>query len=353
MFNACQEQKPATENDAAQAETKVEMSEEDQDLLDLALAFFKPLPESAPNPDNELTPEKIELGKQLFFDPRLSKSGFISCNSCHNIASAGVDNLPTSIGHKWTLGGRNSPTVFNAALHKTQFWDGRAKDVEEQATMPILNPIEMATPHEEFAVDRIKSIPGYVASFKKVFGDAGVSYKNAALAIGAYERTLLTPAPIDQFLKGNPNAINEKQKEGMKAFIQNGCTTCHTGELMGGNSFQKFGVYSDYWEAYDVLKKDDGRFEVTGEEKDRYVFKVPSLRNILETYPYFHDGRVWDIKEAIQVMGKTQLSKEIDDETAEKIIAFFETLSGDVPAEARVLPTLPPSSLNTSHPDFN
>jgi cytochrome c peroxidase len=349
---SCGEKKTSTEE--VKTEAVVEISEEDKNLLELAQAYFKPLPKEAINPKNAVSAEKIALGKQLYFDPRLSKSGTISCNSCHNLASGGVDNLSTSVGHKWTLGGRNSPTSLNAALHTSQFWDGRAKDVEEQATMPVLNPIEMAIAHEDFAVERILSIPEYKNAFEKVFAmENAVSLKNIGMAIGAFERTLLTPSAFDEFLEGNANALSEKQKAGLTAFIQSGCTSCHSGELLGGNSFQKFGVYQDYWTAYNVKAKDNGKFDVTKDEKDKYVFKVPSLRNILETYPYFHDGEVWDIKEAIGIMGKTQLNKEISDENKDKIVDFFSSLSGELSAETKTLPTLPKSTLSTSKPDFN
>ena len=333
---------------------------DDAKLLEEARRYFKPLPEVAESKENPVTPEKVELGKMLYYEPRLSKSGWISCNSCHNIATYGVDNLPTSIGHRWQLGPRNAPTTLNAALHTAQFWDGRAKDVEEQAKGPVLNPIEMAMDSPEAVVERLRSIPEYVELFKKAFpGEKDpLTYDNVARAIAAFERTLMTPSKFDEFLKGDVNALTRKEKEGLKLFMELGCASCHNGPAVGGNTFAKFGVVEAYWEAtrdFVTLDKptmpmDVGKFAVTHKKEDLYVFKVPSLRNISRTYPYFHDGSVWNLEDAVQVMAKVQLGKELTEDQVDKIVAFLKALDGEIPKHALELPVLPPSTSKTSRP---
>lgn len=304
-------------------------------------AYFKPLPRVAESSANPLNPAKIELGRMLYFDPRLSKSGALSCNSCHNLATGGVDNLPASIGHRWQLGQRNSPTVLNAALHFAQFWDGRAKDVEEQAKGPILNPKEMAAT-EELIIERIKSIPEYVKLFKQAFPKEKepITYENLAKAIAAFERTLLTPSRFDDFLRGNKKALKDGEKKGLELFVNKGCVSCHNGVAVGGGMFQRF----DYG-------TDEGRFEVTKDENDRKLFKVASLRNVELTYPYFHDGSVWKLEDAVKIMGKKQLGIELSDEEIKYIVAFLRSLTGKkIKIE---LPALPPSTEKTPPPDVN
>ncbi len=333
---------------------------DDAKLLEEARRYFKPLPEVAESRENPVTPEKVKLGKMLYYEPRLSKSGWISCNSCHNIATYGVDNLPTSIGHRWQLGPRNAPTTLNAALHTAQFWDGRAKDVEEQAKGPVLNPIEMAMDSPEAVVERLRSIPEYVELFKKAFpGEKDpLNYDNVAKAIAAFERTLMTPSRFDEFLKGDVNALTRKEKEGLRLFMEVGCASCHNGPAVGGNTFAKFGVVEAYWEAtrdFVTLDKptmpmDVGKFAVTHRKEDLYVFKVPSLRNISRTYPYFHDGSVWNLEDAVQVMAKVQLGKELTEDQVDKIVAFLKALDGEIPKHALELPVLPPSTPKTSRP---
>ncbi len=333
---------------------------EDAKLLEEARKYFKPLPEVAQSKTNPVTPEKVELGKMLYYDPRLSKSGLISCNTCHNLATYGVDNLPTSVGHRWQLGPRNAPTTLNAALHVAQFWDGRAKDVEEQAKGPILNPIEMAMDSPEEVIKRLRSIPQYVELFKKAFPNEKdpLTYDNVAKAIAAFERTLMTPSRFDKFLKGDLNALTKKEKEGLKLFMQIGCASCHNGPALGGTTFQRFGIVEAYWNAtreYVTLDKptmpmDVGRFAVTHKEEDLYVFKVPSLRNISRTYPYFHDGSVWNLEDAVQIMAKVQLGKKLSKDQLDKIVAFLKALDGEIPKHALELPVLPPSSPATPKP---
>lgn len=346
-----------TNRDVEQQDATVDisaLSEVDQSLINQSLSFFGVLPSSAENEDNILSDIKVTLGKKLFHDPRLSKSSFISCNSCHNLATYGVDNLPTSVGHNWQLGNRNAPTVLNAAFHTTQFWDGRAADVEEQATMPIMNPIEMAIPHEEISTERIASIKEYVEMFAEAFPgeEQPVTLTNIGRAIAAFERTLITPSRFDQYMQGDTEALNEQEKRGLTAFIAANCQTCHMTPLLGGHIYQKFGVMKDYWELTGSTIKDVGRSEITKNENEKYFFKVPSLRNVTRTYPYFHDGSVWDLKEAVSIMNELQFGKKLGDQELDDIVAFLGTLTGELPEHARILPILPPSTSSTLPPDF-
>jgi cytochrome c peroxidase len=324
----------------------------DKDLLNQARNYFQPLPKQIPAPsDNPTTKEKVELGKKLYYDPRLSLSGVISCNTCHNLATYGVDGVETSLGHRFQTGGKNAPTVLNAGFHIAQFWDGRAKNLEEQAKGPILNPVEMSMPNPEIVIARLKSIDAYVAEFKKAFPQDKdpVNYDNVAKAIAAFERTLVTPSRFDEFLKGNTKALTQKEKEGLKLFIEKGCVSCHNGVAVGGGMFQKFGVVKPY--PYQD-PNDLGRYNVTKNEADKYVYKVPSLRNVTRTYPYFHDGKVWDIREAVKIMGETQLGINLTEEEIDKIVAFLDSLTGKIPEDALKLPVLPPSSPKTPKPQI-
>lgn len=284
--------------------------------------FFEPLPASIIDEKKNAT--LIKLGKKLYLDPRLSVNDKIACSSCHGLDNYGVDNQPTSPGHEGKRGGRNAPTTMNAALHIAQFWDGRAKDVEEQALGPILNPIEMGMPSDTAVVDKLKKIEEYKELFAEAFKDEKdpFQYKNVGKAIGAFERTLLTPSRFDDFLKGDENALNESEKRGLQKFIQMGCTTCHNGVAIGGNSYKKIGLVEPYETA------DMGRFEVTGIETDKKVFKVPSLRNITKTGPYFHDGSVATLDEAIQKMAKHQLGQQVNAEFIGDVKAFLGSLTG-------------------------
>ena len=327
----------------------------DADLLRRAQALFKPLPKAMQSASHPLTAPKVELGKMLYYEPRLSKSNTISCNSCHNLATYGVDNLPTSIGHRWAIGSSNSPTTLNAAAQVAQFWDGRAPDVEEQAKGPILNPKEMGLAHANVAVENVASIPEYVALFQQAFpGETEpVTYDNIARAIGAFERTLTTPGRFDRYLAGDTAALSETQKKGLETFIAVGCTSCHKGALFGGGTFDKFGVFRPYQELTGSQALDQGRFEQTKREDDRFVFKVAPLRNVERTYPYFHDGSVWKLGDAIHVMAQAQLDKTLLPEEIDSIWAFLKTLTGEVPVEARTLPQLPPATDRTVRPDVN
>jgi cytochrome c peroxidase len=295
-----------------------------------------------------VNPAAVELGKKLFFDPRLSKSGFISCNSCHNLSMGGSDNIKTSIGDRWQQGPINSPTVLNSRLNLAQFWDGRAADLKEQAGGPIANPGEMAFTHE-LTVETLKSIPGYVDEFKQVFKTDTLTIDEVTTAIAAFEETLITPnARFDQWLDGDKNAITADELAGYQLFKDSGCVACHNGPNLGGNSFQKMGLV----QAYKTASTAEGRMAVTGKDADRLTFKVPTLRNVELTYPYFHDGEAPTLTAAVDLMGRLQLGREFSKDENAKIVAFLKTLTGQQPQ--MMLPVLPASTDTTPRPNpFN
>lgn len=295
------------------------------ELQKAMLNFFKPLPKVMESPaDNPATAEKVALGKSLYFEARLSKGNQISCNSCHGLETFGVDAQPTSPGHGGALGDRNSPTVLNAGLFTTQFWDGRAPSLEEQAKGPILNPVEMAMADEATVIAKVKGIAGYAPLFKAAFPDDAdpITYDNLAKAIAAFERTLVTPSPFDAFLAGDLNALSKEQLDGFEAFREVGCLTCHKGVLVG-DGFKKMGEVLEY-----PGLKDRGREAATNSPADRGMFKVPTLRNVTKTGPYLHDGSIKTIDEVITIMAKHQLGKDVDAPTVAKIKAFLESMSG-------------------------
>ena len=312
------------------------------------LTTFAPLPDAMPASVGAATDEQIALGRMLYYEARLSMTQTISCNSCHDLTNYGVDGEPTSEGHKGQRGDRNSPTVYNAAGHFVQFWDGRAVDVEEQAKGPVLNPVEMALPSEAHALAVLKSMPEYVEAFNKAFpGEADpVTFDNMAKAIGAFERNLTTPARWDDFLKGDQNALSDQEKTGFQTYVAAGCPTCHAGALMGGNLYQKLGLLKPYDD-----QSDPGRFKVTDNERDRMVFKVPSLRNVEKTGPYFHNGQVAAIEDAVAKMAEHQLGKKLNDEEIGSIVAWLKTLTGRIPADYVQKPALPPSTVRTPKPE--
>jgi cytochrome c peroxidase len=296
------------------------------------------------SPAKITNPALVELGKKLYFDPRLSKSGFISCNSCHNLSMGGTDNIKTSIGHNWNEGPINAPTVLNSSLNLAQFWDGRAADLKAQAGGPIANPGEMAFTHT-LAINVLQSIPGYVAEFKKAFGTETVTIDEVTKAIAAFEETLVTPnSRFDKWLKGDKKALSKAEQEGYKLFKETGCVACHNGPAVGGNSFQKMGQV----EAYKASSPAEGRSAVTGKDADRFNFKVPTLRNVEMTYPYFHDGAANTLPEAVDTMARIQLGKKFTAEENAKVVAFLKTLTGDQPNFK--LPILPPSADATPRP---
>ncbi len=295
-------------------------------------------------PAKVTNPALVELGKKLYFDPRLSKSGFISCNSCHNLSMGGTDNIKTSIGHNWQEGPINAPTVLNSSLNLAQFWDGRAADLKAQAGGPIANPGEMAFTHT-LAINVLQSIPAYVTDFDKAFGKKQIDIDMVTKAIAAFEETLVTPnSRFDKWLKGDKKALSKNELEGYKLFKETGCVACHNGPAVGGNSFQKMGQV----EPYKASSPAEGRSAVTGKDADRFNFKVPTLRNVEMTYPYFHDGAANTLPEAVDTMARIQLGKKFTAEENAKVVAFLKTLTGDQPSFK--LPILPPSSDATPRP---
>jgi cytochrome c peroxidase len=315
---------------------------------DPRLAMFEPLPPLMEVEGNPITLAKVNLGRKLYYDPRLSKNHDVSCNTCHLLDKFGVDGLPTSVGHREQVGGRNAPTVYNAAGHISQFWDGRAATVEDQAKGPPLNPIEMAMADEAAVETVLQSIPGYVALFAAAFPDEEqpVTYDNMAKAIGAFERGLVAPSGFDNYLAGDDGALNELEVAGLIAFLDAGCGTCHSGAYVGGGMYQKLGLVIPWGD-----DTDQGRFDVTAEEADRQVFKVPSLRNIAETGPYFHNGSVGSLNEAVRLMADHQLGIPVTNEQVISIIAFLNSLTGDIDPAYVAMPELPESGENTPAPD--
>lgn len=311
------------------------------------LTFFKPLPAKFESNTNPITDPKVKLGRMLYFENRLSLNQEISCNSCHDLTRYGVDSQATSPGHKGQRGGRNSPTVYNAAGHVAQFWDGRAATVEDQAKGPILNPIEMAMPSSDSVLKVLKSIPEYPKLFKDAFPDdkEAVTYDNLAKAIGAFERQLVTPSRWDKFLLGDQGALNEAEKAGFAKFAKLGCPTCHNGANVGGAQFQKLGLVKPYPDQSDL-----GRFDVTKNDSDKMFFRVPSLRNVEKTGPYFHKGQIATLEEAVKTMAHHQLGADLKDDEIASVVTWLKTLTGEVPAAYIVKPELPASGEKTPKP---
>lgn len=322
----------------------------DTEVLALAKQVFKPIPSEAPAiKDNPASPAKAELGKMLFFEPRLSKGGTLSCNSCHNLSMGGDDNMPTSIGHGWQKGPRNSPTVLNAVFNAAQFWDGRAEDLKTQAKGPIQAGVEMAN-HPEIVVETLKSIPEYVNRFRAAFPGEGdpVTFDNLARAIEIYEATLITPdSRFDLYLKGDTSALNVIERAGLRTYVMKGCTTCHSGVNLGGQSYFPFGLVKK--PGADILPPGDrGRFAITRSATDDYVFRAAPLRNIELTAPYFHSGQVWSLEEAVSIMSSSQLGATLNDQEIKEITAFLRTLTGKQPVVT--LPGLPVETATTPKP---
>lgn len=320
-----------------------------------ANAQWEALPEKAPVPaDNPMTAEKVELGKMLYFDPRLSSNGTVSCFTCHNVMEGGDDHRPTSIGVHGQAGGRNAPTVWNAAFLSTQFWDGRAATLEDQAKGPPANPIEMGMANLDATIDRIKNITGYQKYFEQAFGSpSSVNIDNAAKAIASYERTLITPnSAFDRYVNGDKLAMNAKQVRGMETFASTGCIACHSGANFSGPTlpagtgfFQLFPTHTNntYVTTYKLMD-DVGRMSVTHDPKDKNLWRVPTLRNLVYTAPYMHNGMVKTMDEAVSVMAKTQLDKELSKDQVSDIVAFLEALTGEFPEQ--IMPRLPPTPGN-------
>ena len=316
-----------------------------------AAALFGTIPERVEALRGQpLSAAQVELGHMLFFDPRLSRSHLITCNTCHSIGTGGADNVPVSIGHGWQRGPRNSPTVLNAVFNAAQFWDGRAADLAEQAKGPVQASVEMnSTP--ELVVETLQSIPGYVERFGNAFPgqDSPVSFDNMALALEAFEATLVTPdARFDRWLLGDDAAIDATERRGLELFVSSGCASCHNGRNFGGQTYFPFGVIER--PGADILPPGDkGRFEVTATASDEYVFRASPLRNVALTAPYFHSGQVWDLEQAVAIMGNAQLGRELDADEARAIAAFLRTLTGRQPTVE--YPILPPSTAGTPRPE--
>lgn len=312
-----------------------------------ALGMFQPILEVAENPANPLTQEKIDLGRMLYYDTRLSKNRTVSCNTCHDLANFGDDGRAVSTGIHEQTGGRSAPTVYNAAIHISQFWDGRAADVEAQAVGPVTNPIEMGMPDADYVIRVLKSIPGYVEAFAKAFPDdeQPLTYENMGRAIGAFERKLLTPAPFDDFLKGDETALTNEEKHGLNLFMTTGCTVCHNGMGVGGHLYQKLGLVKE-WPTEDL-----GRYEATKVETDKYFFKVPSLRNITETGPYLHDGSIESLDEIVAKMAEHQLGRTLPQEEVKAIVAFLGSLKGRIDEDYIKQPELPADGPDTPKGD--
>lgn len=322
-------------------------------LLSTAAAAqnWQALPDQPPVPeDNPITEARVELGKMLFFDPRMSSTGTVSCNSCHNLMEGGDDSRPTSFGVHGKLGGRNAPTVWNAAFLSTQFWDGRAPSLEEQAKGPLVNPVEMGMESVADAAERIRSIPGYRPYFDRAFGEpAEITADSIARAIATFERTLTTPgSSFDRYVQGDKGALTGQQQRGMQKFAETGCTACHSGPNFSGPQlptgtgfFQKFPTFADseYVEKYGFME-DRGRAEATGKDADAHMWRVPTLRNVEHTAPYFHNGSVTSLDEAVRVMASAQLNQDLDEQEVADLVAFLESLSGPFPE--LTLPRIPP-----------
>lgn len=316
-------------------------------LLEQARQHFKPLPADMGSPQAPVLPERVALGRLLFFEPRVSLDGTVSCARCHQPALYGTDGLAKAIGVKDRINARNSPTILNAALGAPAHWRGDRESVEDQATKALVGPPSFGQPDFPSAMARLKSIPGYRELFVKAFpGEQDpITPENWGKAIGAYERTLVTPSPFDEYLKGNTSALSPKARAGLSRFMASGCVACHSGVgVGGGGSFQKLGLREDYWKATGSKEVDKGRFDVTKKDSDLYVFKVPGLRNVAMTAPYFHDGSVGSLTEAIRVMGRVQLGKSFTDEEVGEIAAFLESLTGPLPAGFATAPPLPASA---------
>jgi cytochrome c peroxidase len=321
------------------------VEEDDVSLLKRAQELFQPLPKDMATAESPITKERVNLGQQLFFDPRLTVDSNMSCASCHQPALYGTDALPTSIGVKQRLHPRNAPTNLNSALNIIH-WRGDRESVEDQVIKALISPITSGQPDLKTVEVRLGRIPGYAPLFKAAFADDAnpMTAQNIAKAIGAYERTLVTPSPFDAYLEGQSDAFSATARSGLQKFINTGCVMCHSGVGVGGGMYQKFGVVEDYWVATGSTSIDKGRFDVTKDPNDLYVFRVPSLRNVAKTAPYFHDGSVSTLPEAVKVMARVQLGITLSDADVRDIVAFLESLTGNLPADFATVPTLPSGS---------
>jgi cytochrome c peroxidase len=317
-------------------------------VSDSAALFQPPLKSTWDQPRSEVDDARVQLGQILYHEKRLSRNNDLSCNSCHDVKEFGVDGVDFSVGFEGHKVGRNSPTTFNAFGHISQFWDGRATTVEEQAKGPILAAGEMAMPSAEEVVGRLKTIAGYSKLFKAAFPEEKdpIAYENVGIAIGAFERLLATPARWDDFLKGDADSLNVKEKNGLEVFVQKGCTTCHSGTLVGGRLYQKAGLVNPW-----PNKDDLGRYSLTQSEADKFVFKVPSLRNIEKTAPYFHDASAETLEEAVEMMAWHQVGQKLEEQETEAIVAFLKAMTADIPDALKATPKMP-DAVQTSAAGF-
>jgi cytochrome c peroxidase len=315
----------------------------DEGLLKQAKQIFGPLPQAMFSEKNPITPEKVNLGKILFYETRISVDGTVSCARCHPIGLYAADGLKKSIGNHCKLNPRNAPTVLNAAGQISAHWIGNRTDVEDQAKQSVIGPPSFGMPSYEAVENKLREIKGYRELFQKAFpGEANpITVGNFAKAVGAFERTLVTPSPFDTFVKGDQTALTIPQKRGLKAFIEIGCMTCHSSAYFGGQMYQKFGILEPYWKYTKSEPIDEGRDVVTKNDADKYVFKVPLLRNVAKTSPYFHDGSVNKLEDAVWIMGKIQLGKDLNKSQVGEIVTFLKSLTGKIPEEVLRVPLLP------------
>ena len=325
---------------------------QDDALLAQARQLFRPLPADMAAPGRPLVPAQVELGRKLFFEPRVSVDGTVSCARCHLPQLGASDGLKVSVGALGRPNPRNAPTVYNAALQTAAHWRGDRADVEDQARQALLGKASFGQPSLDAAMSQLAAIPGYPALFRQAFPDdpKPVNADNWARAIGAFERTLVTPAPFDAYLKGDPRALSAQQRRGLQTFINAGCAGCHAGVNLGGESFRKFGVHHPYAPLTGSQKPDPGRFDITKDEADRFVFKVPGLRNVALTPPYFHDGSVPDLGRAVQVMAKTQLDRDLSETDTADLVAFLGSLTGTPPPQFVTAPQLPAAGFSPAKP---
>jgi len=315
----------------------------DEALLKQAKSIFGPLPQVMRSEKNPITPEKVQLGKILYYETRISVDGTVSCARCHPIGLYAADGLKKSIGNNCKVNPRNAPTILNAAGQISAHWIGNRTDVEDQARQSVIGPPSFGMPSHEAVEIKLKEIKGYGELFKKAFpGETDpITVDNLAKAIGAFERTLVTPSRFDSFLKGDIAALNEKEKKGLKTYIEAGCIMCHFGPYLGGQTYQKFGIVEPYSKYTKSDPIDEGRYVVTKNEADKYVFKVPIHRNVAKTAPYFHDGSIDKLEDAVWIMGKIQLGKDLDKTQVEEVITFLKCLTGKIPDDALKVPLLP------------
>ena len=323
--------------------TSTALADSNDAIITRASQILGPLPASMPSEENPITPEKVKLGKMLFYEQRISVDGTVSCAKCHPIALYGADGLKKSIGNHCKENPRNDPTVFNAASQISEHWIGNRTSVEDQAKQAIIGPPAFGMPSYDSAEKVLRAYPEYETLFKAAFPSdkEPVTIDNFAKAVGAFERTLITPAPFDAFLKGNKDALTLQQKKGLGTFMDQGCVGCHSSPYVGGQMYQKFGMFEPYEKYTKSEKVDVGRYVVTKNESDKFVFKVPVLRNVAMTPPYFHDGSVDKLADAVWIMGKIQLGRDLTQEQVQDITAFLHALTGVIPEDVKTIPVLP------------